>query len=173
MAQSVVSRDLRVPDGPDDVTADWLTEALRSTGASAAVRIRGLDVEPLPDGRGFLGRMARLRLHVDGVPRDTPAALIAKFTPADPDRRATVRRWFAREVRFYGELAGAAPVRTPRCYYGAVDEASGGSVLLLEDLTALRSGDPVSGCRLEDAVLAVQQLARFHARWWEQPRLGA
>ena len=48
--------------------------------------------------------------------------------------------------------------------YGAMDEASGRSVLLLEDLTALRPGENLGGCSLDDAMRAVRHLGRFHAR---------
>src|SRR5205085_3514 len=119
------------------------------------------------EGRGFVARVVRYHLYFDGEPQGAPHSLIAKFAPADPDLRATLLGLLKREVRFYAELAGTAGLRTPRCYYGAVDEASGGSVLLFEDLTALRPGDNLYGCTLEDAVLAVRQIARFHARWWE------
>jgi hypothetical protein len=173
MAQTVVSRALRVPDGPGDVTPEWLTAALRNAGAAADAAVVGFDVEPFAAGRGFVARVVRFRLRYSGEPHGAPRSLIAKFGPADPDLRAALNgaRLFEREVRFYAELADTAALRTPRCYYGAVDEASGGCVLLLEDLAALRPGDNLHGCSLEDAALAVRQIARFHASWWEHPRL--
>ncbi len=171
MAKAVEPRHLGVPDGPDDVTAEWLTEALRRTGAPVV----GLDVEPLAPGRGFVARTVRFRLRFDGEPLGAPASLIAKFAPADLDLRAVLNRarLFEREVRFYAELAGTSTLRTPRCYFGAVDAETGGSVLLLEDLAALRPGDNLYGCTLEDAALAVRQIARFHAIWWEHSRLDS
>src|SRR5919199_2579865 len=90
MAHAVDLRNLGVPDGPDDVTAEWLTETLRRAGSPAATRVMGFDVEPLAAGRGFVARTVRFRLRFDEAPRGAPASLIAKFAPADPDLRATL-----------------------------------------------------------------------------------
>ena len=42
-------------------------------------------------------------------------------------------------------------------------------VLLLEDLAPARSGDWVAGCTIEQAELAIRQIAEFHATWWDSP----
>jgi aminoglycoside/choline kinase family phosphotransferase len=78
------------------------------------------------------------------------------------------------EVNFYRHVAGAISLRTPRCYYGDVDDAGTTFLLLLEDLGQTGvMGDQVVGCRLEQARLAVRELARFHATWLENPKLNA
>lgn len=168
-AQALTSRDLGVPDGPDDVTPEWLTKVLRRAGETADVRVAEIDVEPIADGRGFQARLFRLRLRVTGASQGASTTLVAKLAPTAPRLRAhLISGGTARELRFYADVAERAALRTPRCFYGAMDEAGGGSVLLLEDLTALRPGDNLHGCSLEDATLAVRQLARFHAQWWER-----
>src|SRR5262249_26433377 len=43
-------------------------------------------------------------------------------------------------------------------------------VLLLEDMTAARVGDPLE-LSVGDVELAIQHLAPFHARWWQSDRL--
>ena len=80
----------------------------------------------------------------------------------------------ARETRFYADVADRAGLRAPQCYYGAIDEASGRSVLLLEDLTALRPAARRQPRRMQPGGRDARsrQLARFHARWWEQPDLA-
>jgi aminoglycoside/choline kinase family phosphotransferase len=46
-------------------------------------------------------------------------------------------------------------------------------VLLLEDLASSgRLGNQVLGCSLDEATLAVSELAKFHAAWWDSPRLA-
>jgi len=132
LAQGPAPRDVEVPDGPDDVTPEWLTEALHQSRPTDDVVVVGFDAEVLADGRGFLGQRIRLRLRVAGAAENTPATLVAKFAPADPKLRAHLARGGnARETRFYTELADRAGLRAPRCYYAAMDEASGRSVLLL------------------------------------------
>ena len=69
LAQAPAPRDLGVPEGPDEVTPGWLTEALRRTGPTAGVAVVGFDAEPLTGGRGFLGQTIRFRLRLAGEPR--------------------------------------------------------------------------------------------------------
>ncbi|MGH2611164.1 MAG: phosphotransferase, partial [Tepidiformaceae bacterium] len=44
--------------------------------------------------------------------------------------------------------------------------------LLLEDLAPMRVGDQVESCTIEQARLALRELARHQARWWEAPDLA-
>jgi aminoglycoside/choline kinase family phosphotransferase len=44
-------------------------------------------------------------------------------------------------------------------------------VLVLEDLSHLELGDQVEGLSVEQATKAVQQIALFHAQWWETKEL--
>src|SRR5262249_30982820 len=46
-------------------------------------------------------------------------------------------------------------------------------LLLLEDLAPARCGDQVAGCSPEDAETAIRAIGKFHATWWESPRLEA
>ena len=173
LAQTLSPRELGVPEGPDDVTPGV---AHRGAAPHRADRRRrgGRVRRGTPRGRTRLPRPDDpLQAARCWTPRDAPATLVAKFAPADPKLRAHLARGgTARETRFYTEVADRAGLRAPRCYYGAIDEASGRSVLLLEDLTALRPGDNLAGCGLDDATLAVRHLARFHARWWEHADLA-
>jgi aminoglycoside/choline kinase family phosphotransferase len=92
--------------------------------------------------------------------------VIAKVTGRDEVRAAmdAAMGLFAREARFYAQLAAAVPVRTPRCYHAA------DGALLLEDLGALRIGDQMQGLALADAERIVDALALLHAKFWETPQ---
>ncbi len=74
-------------------------------------------------GEGFVGQIARLRLQLDGTDPNTPASLIAKFPIALAQNRALgeLTNAYEREIRFYEELADQVEIRTPRCYYSALD----------------------------------------------------
>jgi aminoglycoside/choline kinase family phosphotransferase len=77
------------------------------------------------------------------------------------------------EVNFYAHAARSMKARTPRCYFGDVNEAGTEFVLLLEDLGANGTlGDQVAGCTLEHAKLALREVARVHASWWGSPELA-
>ncbi len=100
-------------------------------------------------------------------------SLIVKCQHRDSKIRAAFRpgRIYEREVRFYKELAHEAEIGTPKLYYGEVDKESNKYILLLEDLAPARVGDNVAGCSLDEAELAMRQLAGLHASFWESSRL--
>ncbi len=104
--------------------------------------------------------------------RDTLSAYRAS---QEQDEIAT-RRYFercAREVAFYQQIAPLIALRVPHLYYGATDETSGHVILVLEDVRNARGGDALHGCSPQDATLIVEQLAHFHAQWWNNPQLDA
>lgn len=166
--------ELQTLTGPDQITAEWLTGALRSGGALKDARVTSFDAQIIGEGAGFMGQLARLRLQYDRPEADAPASLIAKLPAAAQENRevAGIFRFYEREVRFYDEIADEVELRIPRRYYGAWDAASGNYVLLLEDLAPAAIGDQVAGCPVEKAELSIRNLAKFHATWWESPRLA-
>lgn len=163
------------PTSPGELTPEWLTHALHTAGVLAAARVTGCRCELVGAGQGFSGQLARVGLTYDRLEVGAPASLIAKFQvpPLDPDIRAAVlqSRLFEREYRFYTDIARAVALRTPRLYFGAIQEETTASTLLLEDLAPAHTRSLFEGCPVEDAALVVRQLAGFHAAWWEQPRL--
>jgi hypothetical protein len=168
------------PTRADRLTAPWLNDALRAAGALTQARVTALAVEGLDHEKGLSGQVVRVRLAYDRDEAGAPRSLVAKFSALDPQARAMFHAGgsYEREMRFYRELAPRVPLRTPRCYYGALDPDQGWSLLLLEDLAAardgdtLRNGDTIAGCSPEEAELVVRALAAFHAAWWRRPELA-
>lgn len=168
------AREGTFPQQPDELTADWLTERLRASGALPRGRVVALGREPVRAARSMTGVLVRLRLVYDEASPDAPTTLVAKFSLAEPSLRALVHSlgYFEREVRFYRRLAAETPVRTPRCHAAEVD-GSGASVLLLEDLAGADHGDFSEGAAVEDLRLVLAAVAPAHARWWGSERLAA
>jgi len=166
-----------IPQTPEEIDARWLTETLRAGGHVAPdTAVAAVDAERIAEGAGFVGLLARLRLEYARDDPGAPKTLIAKLPSAEPGSRAlaTMFGLYEREVRFYAELAPHIELRTAACYHSAMDVAAGEYLLLLEDLDATGlAGDQLRGCVLSEARLAVSELARFHAAWWESPRLDA
>jgi aminoglycoside/choline kinase family phosphotransferase len=165
-------RLMNIPAGPEELTAGWLTTALRQGGAIHKAAVASFQAGPLAENRGFFGQIARLHLDYDRGEAGAPRSLIAKFASAIPEMRNRAIDSYEREVRFYQQLAHQTNLRTPTCYYGDINTETGVHILLLEDLAPARSGSRVAGCSREQAELAVHQIARFHAAWWEKPQLG-
>jgi thiamine kinase-like enzyme len=88
------------------------------------------------------------------------------------DARAVQFGLYEREFRFYRDLSASVGLRVPACYGSQLDEQSGRSVLVLEDLSSWESGDDLSGITPDHAGVVVEQVARLHAQWWESPQLA-
>jgi aminoglycoside/choline kinase family phosphotransferase len=162
-----------IPVRIDGLTPDWLTTTLQTTGVLAQARITALHHQDLGAKKGTTGQLARIRLDYDALETNAPRSLIAKFSSLDPGTREAVHSmgFYEREVRFYEQLAARSLLRTPRCYFGSVDLASGYSLLLLEDLAPARNGSSAGRCSVAEAESALRALAPFHATWWQQPLL--
>ncbi len=124
---------MKIPRDPDALTAEWLTEALVSTGVLPHGRVTSHDIELLGGDKGMTGRIARVRLGYDRALVDAPRSVIAKFSASDPDARARIHGmgFYEREARFYDHMASRSRIRTPRCYFSALDSAEGLALLLL------------------------------------------
>ena len=162
------------PTEMDELTPEWLTQVLRDEGSVRHAAVTSVECEILGEGRGFTGRVVRLRLDYDVAEDGAPRSLVAKLPVVDPGVRAQLNNLgvYAREFGFYREMAVAPGLPVPRSYYLRFDENVGTGLLLLEDLHEARPGDNVGGCSDEEAYLAVSRLARVHATWWEHPRLA-
>jgi len=108
----------------------------------------------------------------EGAAGDAPQTLIAKHATQFEQARAQMHALglYEREVRFYQDFGDDPGIATPRCYFARIDSTTGNFSLLLEDVGAGRGGDFWHGS-VADAEVAIEHLARFHAKWWEHPRL--
>lgn len=112
-----------IPEHLDELTAEWLTQTLRECGVLRSARVREARAEVLGEGEGFVGQIVRLHLELDAAEAGVPATLIAKLPTQLAQNRALgeLLGAYEREIRFYTELAGEVRLRTPRCYYAAMD----------------------------------------------------
>ena len=165
---------METPVSPTALTTDWLTDTLRAAGVLQQACVTARTIQDLGTEKGMTGQLARVRLAHDQLEPAAPRALIVKCSAADPQARVSIHAmgFYEREVRFYAQLAARSPLRTPRCYFSALDLASGHSLLLLEDLAPARNGSWVAGCSVAEAERAVRTIARFHAAWWQHRALA-
>ncbi len=151
-----------IPTARTDITDEWMSQAL---GADVAI------VEEQRVGTGQVGMCVRYRLEGSD---DAPGRVVAKLPSDDDASRATgvAMRNYEREVRFYNEIAPTVGIRTPRCYHADWSAESGLFVLLLEDLAPAVQGDQIDGCTVDQAALALDELAKLHAPRWADPALA-
>ncbi len=166
-------KTMTIPADPDALTAEWLTDALRSSGVITTSSVASFDARRIAEGSGFIGQLAIVTLRYDAAEDGAPTSLIAKFPAASEMGRmiGNLFDFYNREICFYREIAEEVELRTPQCYYADADTETQEYILLLEDLAPARVGDHAAGCTVEEAEIALTSIAKFHATWWEHPRL--
>lgn len=156
-----------------EITPGWLTEILRRYGVLGSDGVAAVAVES--QRATLLAHTVRLRLSYASVPPvAAPARLFLKMTKDELD--LNLAQPIGRgEVSFYRAVAPAmSDPPAPRCYDAVFDEALGRFHLLLEDLSETHhvlTQWPLPPT-VEQCQHIVETYARFHAAWWDDPRLG-
>jgi hypothetical protein len=161
-------------DLPPALDAAHLTAALRQAGVlGEGGRVVNVVIES--QRPTVLSRIMRLELAYEGDAGGAPRSLFAKT--GLPERAELGWHGATRELAFYAQVAATMqPLLTPRCFAAHADEVTKSWHLVLEDLNATHRpvGSewplPPDMATCERVVVA---RARFHAAWWNDPRLGA
>jgi aminoglycoside phosphotransferase (APT) family kinase protein len=155
-----------VPHGIAALTPHCLTDLLRTDAGMAAATVTDVRVEQIAMDSGFSSLLYRLHLTAGD---DVPPTLIAKL-PAQSEARGAMELLggYRRELAFYQNVAGRAPIATPRAYAARMAENSVDFILLLEDLQAWDNADHLAGLAMNRARLCIEQLAGLHA-WSTDP----
>src|SRR5690606_779391 len=106
----VTERPSTIAETADQLTPEWLTAALRSSGVLASGEVTAVDAKPL--GTGQMCDSARLTLTYSGG--EGPETMVAKLPASDETSRTTAINLgsYVKEVRFYTDLADGLSVRT-------------------------------------------------------------
>jgi hypothetical protein len=164
---------MKLPTTTNEITAEWMTAALRESGTIGPdVAVESVVLDAAGAGVGFMGEVATVGLVYRGDAAGAPTTVVAKFPTQSPDIRAMMHptRIYEREHRFYRELAAHSPVRTPAVFHvtcePADEPAAERYMMLMEDLSDLTLGDQVAGVAPAQARAALVGLAAHHARFW-------
>ncbi|MGA9278179.1 phosphotransferase family protein [Ilumatobacter sp.] len=167
-----------LPTTTSEITADWMTEALRGSGTIGDdVTVEGVHADAGAAGVGFMGEVAIVDVQYSGDADGAPDRVVAKFPTQSPEVRAMMHptRVYEREHRFYENLASSTPVRTPDVYHVTCEVSDEPDaeryMMLLEDLSGLELGDQLAGVTPEQAESAMVGAARHHARFWDRAGL--
>jgi len=158
----VTSATAAVPADIDAVGPRWLSEAL-------GARVAGVRSEQIAVDSGFSSLLYRLHLTGEGV----PPTVIVKL-PARSEARGAMELLggYRRELAFYRDVAGRAPLATPGVYLARIAEHSDDFVLLLEDLADWDNADHLAGLSAERGRICIAALAGLHA-WSQNPANAA
>ncbi len=139
---------------PDELTGEWLAAALRRPGITLQQTER--------IGTGQMSQSIRLTFAENDGPAET---VVVKLASDDPTSRATGVGMgaYSREVSLYRNLAPRLGSALPHCHVAEYDEAEGWFTIVLEDIVGAVQGDQIAGCSVDEARLALRELARVHA----------
>ncbi|MGI9288089.1 MAG: phosphotransferase [Pseudomonadales bacterium] len=157
---------------PANITPDWLTEVLRSSGNLPNGSVTNAQWQNI--GTGKMGDNARFTLRYDGN-YNTPTSVIAKLPAADETARSMAGAMgaYRKEVMFYRELAPLTGMQTPEIYCAEVNADGTEFIILMEDLAPAEPGNQLVGESQQRAELAVIEAAKLHAPFYAKPELLA
>ncbi|MCB1694398.1 MAG: phosphotransferase [Pseudomonadales bacterium] len=150
---------------PDNITTEWLTSVLRYAGQEARVT----DFDAVSIGTGQVGENVRFTLQGDNVPE----SIVGKFPSRDPQSKQTGidQGNYLREVFFYKEIQSTVDIQTPNVFFTDADDETHDFVIMMEDLAPGVQGDQLAGCSVDDAALALEELAKLQGPRWGDPTL--
>ncbi|MCP4754053.1 MAG: phosphotransferase [Proteobacteria bacterium] len=165
--------NLSIPANLQEVTPEWMTEALKTGGFIQNASVTSINTEEIGAGTGLMSAIARARLEYDNPEPDAPQTLVVKVPAEAPENLmvALTFGFYQREVNFYRYAAAESCLRAPRPYYTNIDEAGHQFVLLLEDL-GQATVDQVKGAPAEISYQALMELAKYHAQFAPKVRNG-
>ena len=166
-AQAVIS-DMSLPVRTEDVSAQWLTEALafRYPG----VQVTGASIEDIIWGTSTKIRI-RAQYNRCGQDFRLPPRFIVKggFEEHSP----SMKFMYLREMRFYRDVQPLVTLPSPKCYYAGADPNPQAyqSIVIMEDLN--RPG--VEFCHAQrpqsfgQVARRLDAMALYHAQMWNSP----
>jgi len=150
---------------PSDLTVPWAQRVIDKHHADAVVsNVNIVSVD--------IGTTTRVRIAIE---HDGPDTLARRWFVKLPSmaRRARIitalPRLLHTEVRFYKEVAQSVPLVMPACL-AAQSRFGMGSTLVLADVAEFDAipSYPNDTLTLAQATLVIEQLARFHAHFWNK-----
>lgn len=162
------------PRSPDDVTPEWLTDALRDGSVlGAGTAVATCEKTLIGEGVGFLSRVLRVALTYDGPADGAPATVVVKLEPGAGEFRGfgDELHAFEREIRFYRQVASQVPVRLARLYHA--DTTPPDYAMVMEDLSFATPGDQVAGMHAGQVLATARQIGRLQACFWNNDALAA
>ena len=156
---------------PSTISPAWF-DGLLEAAEIEAPPITGLGSKRI--GTGQVGQCVRFDLEYGSGSTEAPRSMVGKFASPDEESRAAgvAQQCYLKEVGFFLELAHLVTIRTPDCYFAAIDGEGPDFTLMLEDMAPAEQGDQIAGCSPEVATAALRELAGLHAPLWGDAALA-
>ncbi|MFJ9390509.1 phosphotransferase [Nocardioides sp. NPDC101246] len=162
-----MNNQIQFPKSVDDVTADWLTQALAS-------RYPGTRVARVVNSNVIWGTATKILLEVeyDQAPAEGgPGTKLCVKGELDERVREAMSSWESTptqlEVTFYDDLLPRLSVPVSPVYFGLTEPGVGG-ILIMDDLNeqSVRFGDPRTTWSVDEVASGLDTLAALHGSTW-------
>lgn len=159
-----------IPSTFEEITAEWLTGALRERGRLPRGSVQTVAVTRFGEGVGLMGQTARMTVTFSSDVVGLPTSYVVKIAAtAEANRAMGVHyRIYEKEVRFYRELANSVPVTTAEAFIAEFDPERNDFVLVLADLAPMSVGSELETPTDDQVRLAVSEMAKLHAHFWDR-----
>ena len=163
-----------VPKQASDITLAWLEACLQRHRPALKEKLIDFSMRPTPK-QGLTSTVHILELTfaqqtlAKQNTHPNPSHLIAKFSSNHPQAQEALaaNRGFQREFDFYQHFSDQSGLSIPFCYWAQYDPVTNQAGLLLEYIQDTRVTSVHDG-HSQDIQAVLDQLAPFHARWWNQ-----
>lgn len=146
------------PTEATDLTPEWLSDVLDCQVRS----VHSIDRV----GTGQMSRNFRLALDSDG-----PPTVIVKVPASQANVRELGANAYRREVYFYADVADRIDSGLATCLHHEITDDGTDFLLILQDMAPAVQGDQLTGCSVEQAEMALSNLAGIHAAAWNDTEL--
>lgn len=159
--------DISFPQTPEELTPAWLTWAFNRNYPGTAI-----ESVAIVDINSATATKVRVKLQYNQAGKDfhLPATVIVKgpFGKNVDDMEHT----FTDEMRGYKNVVSDIGINTPICYFA--EKQGKNPIIILEDLATpdCTFGSPHRPLSFGEAQSILSLLAKLHARYWQDPRLG-
>ena len=163
-----------VPKQASDITLAWLETCLQRHRPALKAKLIDFSTRPTPkQGMTSTVHILELKFAQQALAKQNthpnPSRLVAKFSSNHPQVQEALaaNRGFQREFTFYQHFADQPGLSIPSCYWAHYDPVTNQAGLLLEYIQDTRVTSVYDG-HTQDIQAVLDQLAPFHARWWNQ-----
>lgn len=159
------------PANMNEITPQFLTAILKRANKIEKSQVVSFSLDKAV-ATGFFGIVSRLHLQYDHEEAEAPKTLVVKIPceNVEMENLGKAVGFYTSEHGFYEDIAPHRTIPVPRCYYNYLSSAT--CMIILEDLVPMRNGDQRKGTTLVEVNALVEKLARFHAAWWNSPKLN-
>lgn len=153
----------------EDITAEWLTHALRTRAPGATCR--GVEVVDVINGTCT---KVRLRLDLDEAAKAAGIPDLVMLKGGFEEHSRSMSLVHDAEVNGYRDVFPHVELPVPDCYFADYDEEVLHGIVIMEDLVT-RNVEFCTALRpqtFEQSLRRLTALARFHAQTWESPEFA-